>query len=240
MPSAAQVEVAVAQAQRLVDRRRPRRSGTAASRTRRARSRAVTLSSISPVGRFGLTFPASRRDDRRRPRRRRARGAAARRARTPRRSSPGGRRAGARPAAVAQVDEDQPAVVAAAVHPAGDADARSPVAVGVERAAQRVAVAVGARCASSDVPPAQHVRDDGGRALDRPPAPRSPCPSARSPRRRGSQRSGRRGASACLSWPFSERPAELELRRDARRGAPRRPARTPSGAAPSRSPASAT
>src|SRR5205085_6824494 len=47
-------------------------------------------------------------------------------------------------AAVAQVDEDQPAVVAAAVHPAGDAD----VAAGVterEVAGPAVAEAVGAR-----------------------------------------------------------------------------------------------
>ena len=40
---------------------RPRRPGTAASRTRRAASAAATSSSISPVARFGLTLPASRR-----------------------------------------------------------------------------------------------------------------------------------------------------------------------------------
>jgi hypothetical protein len=48
------------------------------------------------------------------------------------------------PRAVAQVDEDQPAVVAAAVDPARDADLLAD-ARGVELAAPGVAVAVGAR-----------------------------------------------------------------------------------------------
>src|SRR5262249_24316463 len=48
------------------------------------------------------------------------------------------------PAAVAQVDEDQPAMVAAAVHPAGDADAIAD-ARGPELAGPGVAVGVGAR-----------------------------------------------------------------------------------------------
>ena len=61
------------------------------------------------------------------------------------------------PGAVAQVDEDQPAVVAAAVHPAGDAhglaDAR-----GVELAGPGVAVVV-ARAAASRQPSRDVVHD---------------------------------------------------------------------------------
>ena len=123
---AAQVEHAVAQAQHLVDRAvlvdRERRRG----RLGEQRRRRATSSSISPVGRFGLTLPASRAHDRAGAPRRRARRAAARRARAPRRADSGWKTSWTMPGAVAQVDEDQPAVVAAAVHPAGDAHGLAP------------------------------------------------------------------------------------------------------------------
>ena len=121
-PLAAQVEHAVAQAQRLVDRRRPRRPGTAASRTRRACSTVARRRARSrPSARFGLTLPSSRRT---------TSPAAETTCSERSRSASGVRlRRGLgmedelhEARAVAQVDEDQAAVVAPAVHPAGDAD----------------------------------------------------------------------------------------------------------------------
>ena len=56
------------------------------------------------------------------------------------------------PGAVAQVDEDQPAVVAAAMHPAGDADGRVDVA-GAQLAGPGVAEGVGARRPHRGLPP---------------------------------------------------------------------------------------
>ena len=112
------------------------------------------------------------------------------------------------PRAVAQVDEDQPAVVAAAVHPAGDARLGAG-AVGGRARRTRVAVAVRAR-----------------RRASRRPAP--PAGSSGSHRSSVERRAARRTAmslsvatpfsptiatyrapsrSACLSWPLSERPA---------------------------------
>ncbi len=123
----------------------PRRAGTAACRRRPAGSVVSTASSTSPVARFGLTFAGSRRateplaDEH-------VLGAEAMR---------GGvglwRRVGVEhelddPGAVAQVDEDQPAVVAAAVDPAGDARLRAGP-LGGQLAAPAVPVGVRARSA---------------------------------------------------------------------------------------------
>ena len=99
---------------------RPRRSGTAASATPRAARPRATESSTSPVARRGLIVPRSRRDQ------------LAGRAEDVLGPQPLGERERLRrrlgvedelqdAAAVAQVDEDQAAVVAAAVHPARDA-----------------------------------------------------------------------------------------------------------------------
>ena len=166
----------------------------------------ATSSSISPVARFGLTLPGSRRTTS--PEAEitcsgRSRSAAAWA------SGRGLRMEGQlhEPGPVAQVDEDQPAVVAAAVDPARDAHGVAD-AGGVERAAPRVAVAVRARRPHSTAP---HARSDafvgfepvamliaecgrcGASRCRSPPAAglRSPCRAGTSRPRAGSQRSGR-------------------------------------------------
>ena len=138
--------------------------------------------------------------------------------------------------AVAQVDEDQPAVVAAAVHPAGDARLRAG-ALGGQLAAPGVAVAVGSRSrASRQSAPSQDRRDHGvGRQLALLAATpcSSECTSASSPTI-ATYRAPIR--SACLSWPLQRPPGELELGAQAR--APRvscasaNAARAPVGARP--------
>ena len=118
------------------------------------------------------------------------------------------------PGAVAQVDEDQPAVVAAAVDPAGDATS-SPVRPASSDPAPGVAVGVGARRAHQSVPPAQHLRDHRGRALDRLLLPalhvlqRDPLVSEHG-NVAGLQ------ARGLLELSLERAPGELDLRRDAR------------------------
>ena len=101
-------------------------------------STAATSSSISPVARFGLTLPSSRRT---------TCAGGGDHVLGPQPLGGGVRLRGGlgmedeldQPAAVAQVDEDQPAVVAPAVDPAGDAHGLAD-APRVELAAPRVAV----------------------------------------------------------------------------------------------------
>ncbi len=80
---------------------------------------------------------------------------------------PGGRTSWTMPVAVAQVDEDQPAVVAAAVDPAGDARRRDrrarPSALRPRRRGSRWRAA-----SSCQRPPSQHQRDHGAAGRSRP------------------------------------------------------------------------
>ena len=110
------------------------------------------------------------------------------------------------PGAIAQVDEDQAAVVAAAVHPAGHAGL-GVGAVGGQLAAPRVAVAVWPRgvlhgsrsprrMAGMTFACGQLALLTGLHVLERD-VPFSPTIATNRARIR----------SACLSWPFSERPA---------------------------------
>ena len=117
--------------------------------------------------------------------------------------------------AVAQVDEDQPAVVAAAVDPAGDPDLGvDPVAEHL--AAPGVAVAVGAAA------PGSRSRARLPRDLARPGSPAStgrcsPLAMSRSCAVPSASRISTRRApirSACLSWPLSAAPGEVELGRE--------------------------
>src|SRR3954454_6003602 len=108
--------------------------------------------------------------------------------------------------AVAQVDEDQAAVVAAAVHPSGQAHLGA-AAVGAQLPAPRVAVDVrlrrlphagcrpfSARATAADADSTVCWSPDSMSLSDIPSSPR--MATYRAPRR-----------SACLSWPFIERPA---------------------------------
>ena len=106
------------------------------------------------------------------------------------------------PGAVAQVDEDQPAVVAAAVHPAGHAHGRVDVA-GAQLAGPRVAVEVRARGPHRALPPRMWCITVSGSTVFCSPISMSLREVPSSPRIATKRAPAR---SACLSWPFSERP----------------------------------
>ena len=134
------------------------------------------------------------------------------------------------PGAVAQVDEDQAAVVAAAVHPAGDAGlgvdpvaehlAAPGVAVGVRRAAPA------ARSSRSAPSPLELVEQLGRRRSAR----CSPLSMSRSCAdavvRRGSATRRAPIRSACLSWPLSAAAGEVDLGREPGAAQLARPARS--------------
>ena len=205
---------------------RPRRPGTAASRTRRAARPRATSSSISPVGEVRVDVALLAPHDLAGARRPRARAAAARR-RVRLGGGLGVEDELHEPGAVAQVDEDQPAVVAAAVDPAGDA--RRSRRRARRRARRTRRRGSRSRAAASQRRPRDVVHDRV--ELHRLLLSRLHVLERTSRRRRGSQRSGRPRRSACLSWPLSERPPSSSLRRVARRGARRRRAGTPRRAA---------
>src|SRR6476646_6140314 len=105
--------------------------------------------------------------------------------------------------AVAAVAEDQPAVVAPAVHPAGDAHGRVDVA-GAQLAGPGVAVGVGARGPHSALPPLMWCITVSASTFFCSPLSMSLREVPSSPRIATKRAPAR---SACLSWPFSERPA---------------------------------
>src|SRR5205814_4270691 len=119
---------------------------------------------------------------------------------------------------VARIDGNQPAVIAAAVHPAGEANVVLHV-LGAHEAGPGVAVAVGARrlhattCLSASTASARSGTSrwspDCMSLTDIPSLPT--ITTARAPSR-----------SACLSWPLSERPAcSICALKPAPRSAPR-------------------
>ena len=171
----------------------------------------LTASSISPVGRFGLTLPSSRRTT-----------SPAARTTCSERSALGLRErlaAGVRvedelddARAVAQVDEDQAAVVAAAVHPAGDTRAGVPAWPSRSSPHQASRKWLGRGGLHSAWRPLSTPATTPARS-DLLLLALNPCRAAPSRRGRGSQRIGHRARSACFIWPLTERPGQVELRR---------------------------
>ncbi len=119
--------------------------------------------------------------------------------------------------AVAQVDEDQPAVVAAAVDPAGDADRRARRRAARRSPPRRRGSRWRAVAASSDVP-SRAGRGRRSRRAPAPPARRSPCPSSTVPS--SSPKIGNvagAGPVGLLELALARAPGELQLRVRARR-----------------------
>ena len=116
--------------------------------------------------------------------------------------------------AVAQVDEDQPAVVAAAVHPAGDARLRCrPARRSARRTTCRGSGSVAVACfttAGSRAGSSGSRRRPTARA-----ARRTPCSCSATSLRPPTIATYRAPIrSACLSWPLQRAPGELQLRRE--------------------------
>ena len=217
---AAQVQRAVlAGAASRRPRGRPRRSGTAASRRRASRVDRRRRSARSRrSARFGLTLPASRATSSP-PRGQHVLGAQALGQRRSRRARVEDELDDAR--AVAQVDEDQAAVVAAAVDPAGDAD----LAADVARRAGRRPRRRGSRwrAASRITGAAPRLRSTAATM----PSASSPVGTSwrvsvswsTEPSSRSDGHEARAGARGLLELALDRAPGELHLRRPARRGA---------------------
>ena len=221
MPLAAQVELAVAQAQQSRRPARPRRSGTAASRASASAS-SVGDADLDLAGRQVRVDVA--RLAARRPRRAAETTCSGRSAlgerEAPRRAVSGWKTSWTSPVRSRRSMKIRPPWSRRrCTQPATRTSLAGPARV--ERAAPGVAVGVGRRGAHQHVPPAQHLRDHRGRALDRLLLAALHVLQLDPLVAEHGNVPGAAGASACLSWPFSERPASSSWARAARRGAPR-------------------